>query len=479
MSSAPPPRPAAPHPFLSALLLTDITGNATVDRAVLRAAGVRQVRVSTSGLESARYLAGRVSKALPPNTEVVVCLPALGDMSATDFAALVRLHPLLSFMPLLAISARPDQEAALRRAGFNAVLIRPFTAVRLQRELDGLGREAGDARSALIDSLRRQGTVPGHEAFDLRLQDFVPPGRASMSAEESCRLGQELLREHRWDEALPYLHKAAADSETQAEACLALAALWEQRGEKNKIQLCLLDALHGFLDQGAWGRADVLTRHLLTRYPDQPNPMLRELERRVNTGRLKGLRDMLGLTLEHISRADLIAVLVNSCGSAPEPRAALQAVLKGLKTEGVDGPAQDAVNGVVDGEDEWTSLAADLAEAAGRDARLAGRPLAWLRRVFGRTRRTAARRQPGFAGAPPGLKVRDRADASGRTAGLEPLPDLTGAPVIALLDQGDFADMEAETTDPGAAPLASHLPGPLGDALTVIRVTRRLYHATR
>ena len=467
MASAPPPRPDAPHPFLSALLLTDLTGNATVDRSVLRAAGVRQVRISTSGVESARYLAARVSKALPPHTEVVVCLPALGDMSATDFAALIRLHPLLTFMPLLAISARPDQEQILRQSGFNTVLIRPFTAVTLQQALGTLGQEAGTARAALIDSLRRQGAVPGHEAFALKLQDYIPPERAIISAEESYRLGQEFLREGRWDEALPYLRKAAADSEVRAEACLSLAALWESRGETGKIQACLLDALHGFLDQGAWGKADVLTRHLLTRYPDQPNPMLRELERRISTGRMKGLRDMAGLTLEHISRGELIALLVNSCGSAPEPRATLRAVLRELAGEDAEGDERD---------NEWAGMVTALAEAAGRDARLAGRPRAWLRRTFGWMRRTSALQRGDLAA--PGLghavTAQNPEDESPRTTPGqtgEPSPAMAAGPVIALLGQGDMDDTDDMP--------ASHLPGPLGDALTVIRVTRRLYQASR
>lgn len=473
MASAPPPRPDAPHPFLSALLLTDLTGNATVDRTVLRAAGVRQVRISTSGVESARYLAARVSKALPPNTEVVVCLPALGDMSATDFAALVRLHPLLSSMPLLAISASPDREQILRQSGFNTVLIRPFTAATLQQALGALGQEAGAARSALIESLRRRGAVPDDKAFELRLQDYIPPERTTLSAEESYRLGQELLRERRWDEALPYLRKAAVDSEVRAEACLTLAALWESRGETGKIQACLLDALHGFLDQGAWGKADVLTRHLLTRYPDQPNPMLRELEHRINTGRMKGLRDMAGLTLEHISRNALIALLLNSCASAPEPRATLQAVLEELTGEDAGADEKD---------NEWAGMVMALAEAAGRDARLAGRPRAWLRRTFGWMRRTSALQRPDLASpglgniAPDQNREDENTQAAPDQTGASS-PDMTAGPVIALLGQGSTGDT-GDMDDAEDLP-ASHLPGALGDALTVIRVTRRLYRATR
>lgn len=62
-----------------------------------------------------------------------------------------------------------------------------------------------------------------------------------------------------------------------------MAALWKARGEKGKIRTCLLGALQGFLEKGAWGKADALTRHIAAEYPDQPNPLLRELERCVRT----------------------------------------------------------------------------------------------------------------------------------------------------------------------------------------------------
>ena len=312
MASPSPPRLDAPHPFQSALLLTALNTNASVDRAVLRAAGVRQVRVAATGVDAARYLAQRVSKVLPPSTELVVCLPSLTDMGAADFAALVRLHPLLGYMPLLAIIAEQGQEIALKQSGFNAVLIRPFTAVMLQRILAHMGREARATRTELIASLRREGAVPNHQAFDRKLQEYIPPDRATMTAEDSYRIGRELTRERRWDEALPYLQKAAADGATQAEACLTLAALWKARGEKGKIRTCLLGALQGFLEKGAWGKADALTRHIAAEYPDQPNPLLRELERCVRTGRRGDLPDLAGLALEYVTEAELIDTLLKA-----------------------------------------------------------------------------------------------------------------------------------------------------------------------
>lgn len=445
MTSPSPPRLDAPHPFQSALLLTDINANASVDRTVLRAAGVRQVRVTTAGVDTARYLAQRVGRVLPPGTELVVCLPALADMGAADFAALVRLHPLLSYVPLLAITAEQEQEIALKQSGFNAVLIRPFTSVMLQEILTFMGREARATRAELIASLQRQGVVPDHQAFDRKLQEYLPPDRATMSAEDNYRLGRELTRERRWDEALPYLQKAATDGVTQAEACLALAALWKARGEKGKIRACLLGALQGFLEKGAWGKADVLARHVAAEYPDQPNPLLRELERRVRAGRRDGLPDMVGLALEYVTEAELIAALLQGCTAAPDAEGALNGVL-------------GALWGC-----EWSNLTKALAQAAGRDTGPATKRRGWLRRVLGLARRTSPSKLTNEPDAfPPNA---DPSFLTGRNA--HPSTRKPIGPVIAPLDQG------TDELRP------SRLPGPLGDALTVIRGTRRLYRSAK
>ena len=461
MASPSPPRLDAPHPFQSALLLTALNTNASVDRAVLRAAGVRQVRVAATGVDAARYLAQRVSKVLPPSTELVVCLPSLTDMGAADFAALVRLHPLLGYMPLLAIIAEQGQEIALKQSGFNAVLIRPFTAVMLQRILAHMGREARATRTELIASLRREGAVPNHQAFDRKLQEYIPPDRATMTAEDSYRIGRELTRERRWDEALPYLQKAAADGATQAEACLTLAALWKARGEKGKIRTCLLGALQGFLEKGAWGKADALTRHIAAEYPDQPNPLLRELERCVRTGRRGDLPDLAGLALEYVTEAELIDTLLKACTAASDAESSLNSVL-------------DALRG-----DEWSDLTKALARAAGGDAGPATKRRGWLRRALGLARRT-----------PPSKK----ADAV--TGDLpESMPDeFPDEPEVfsSSADKPDLADLNVypptgKPTGPVIVPLdqgtdelrPSRLPGPLGDALTVIRGTRRLYRSAK
>lgn len=454
MSSSPPPRPDASHPFQSALLLTDHNTNASVDRTVLRAVGVRQVRVLTSGVEAARYLAERVHKVLPPSTELVVCLPALADMGAADFAALTRLHPLLNYMPLLAIIAVQGQEIFLKQAGFNAVLIRPFTATMLQQLLAYMGREARATRATLIASLRQRGAVPGHDTFDRRLQSFIPPDRTAMSAEDCYRQGRDLLGERRWDEALPYLQKAAADGSTQGEACLALAALWRGRGETGKIRACLLGALQGFLESAAWGKAQVLTRRLLTEYPDQPNPVLRELERRARIGRLDGLPDMAGLALDFVSQEELVETLLNGCAASSEPATALDALLESFRDE------------------EWAALVKALEQAAGRSVENPVKRRGWLRRALSRTRRDrTAPLEPGTPDGntheqdevdeeisqPPDMLRADPSDGSGLPAGA----------VIAPLGQ------EVEGLRP------SRLPGPLGDALTVIRGTRRLYRSVK
>lgn len=127
--------------------------------------------------------------------------------------------------------------------------------------------------------------------------------------------------------------------------------------------------MQGFLEKGAWGKADALTRHIAAEYPDQPNPLLRELERCVRTGRRGDLPDLAGLALEYVTEAELIDTLLKACTAASDAESSLNSVL-------------DALRG-----DEWSDLTKALARAA--DAMRAPRQNAGLvAAALGLARRT-------------------------------------------------------------------------------------------
>ena len=241
---------AAPFPFLSAILLTDVEAPAAVDRRSLRSAGVRHVRVVTSGCEVARFLAAHI-----PNTEeVIVCPPRAADMDARQFAMLIRSHPLLPHVPLVALTSDSTSRDELEGVGFNAVLQRPFNAHELQKTLREAARRCRKAHARLAAWLRTLDRLPPHTEFDDMLEACTPVDRASLTAPEACRLGLILLRERRWDDALPLLQKAAVDVETSGDANAALSALYKARGENAKSAQALKDSLRGYIDVQAWGK---------------------------------------------------------------------------------------------------------------------------------------------------------------------------------------------------------------------------------
>lgn len=328
-------RSDASSPFQSALLLADEENNAFADRTALRNAGVRHFRMLTSGVETAQYLAKRVSTIIYPVTEIIVCLPNLIDMNQAEFVTLVRSHPLLPHMPLLAITTQRGHETALLKAGYSAVLSRPFNTNTLSSVLHTVGAQSRQTRAALIESLKTNRSIPSHAQFDAMLARFIPPDKESMNGAECCQYGKELLLAQRHEQALPYLQKAAKDLASKAEACLALARLWSDRREYDKVKICLFSALKGFMDTGAWAQAVVLTKKLVKEYPSAPHPLLHELERRLRQNKIMDAVAMLPHVQSSLPHDAITETLMRGSLATPDPEASLADLLDSMTQSGL------------------------------------------------------------------------------------------------------------------------------------------------
>lgn len=320
-------RSNAPCPFQSALLLTDEEHKVFADRTALRNAGVRHFRVITSGVEAAQYLAERVSTIIYPVTEIIVCLPELTDMDQAEFAALVRSHPLLPHMPLLAIISHRNNEAALRKAGYNAVLPRPFNTNTLCAVLNTVSETSRQTRATLIDTLKRNRAIPGHDQFNALLQRYIPPDKERMTSAECYQYGKQLLKAQHLDLALPYLQKATTDPAIKAEACLALAVLWRDKRDYDKVKICLFSALKAFMDASAWPQALTLTKKLVAEYPAMPHPLLHELERRVRQKKVADAIAMLPHVQGSLPQGDIAQTLLRGTHATAEPEHTLAEML--------------------------------------------------------------------------------------------------------------------------------------------------------
>lgn len=458
-----PARKEAPLPFTSALLLTDRESNAAADRMALRGAGLTRVRIALSGAEAARQLAERAARVLMPETELIICLPTLADMKAQQFAELVRSHPLLPHIPLMAITPEHGREAALRQSGFNVVLLRPFTTTALINQMHTAAREAKGARDQLLAWLSGQHGIPSHEAFDQALRAYLPPERDAMSGEDALRQGLLLLRDHRWDEALPFLQKSADEGTRQGEANAALAAFWQASGESAKAAACLRDAFHRYAERDDWDNANKTARRMALEYPDAPSPVVKELERRSRQGQAAAVAELARIAQDVLTEESVRDALLKGCSVNPQ---ALPDILAELEKSGK------------------TSLCRALAPEAAPEA---PRRKGWFRRE-------AAPRQEkrkGIALAPTPDELRAEAAASAMRpttaeAAAKPAPggETAAKPAgSASVSPGDSGDFGTGRSGLAIAPLGQNGDGPgsslLGDTGAVIRATLRFSRAKK
>ncbi len=123
------------HSFRSALLLVEMEGNARMDRAALRDAGVNRVQVLTSGLLASRFLSlktqqGESTQDHNPvkGVDLVVCHPRLEDMSSLQWIELIRLNPALRHLPVITIAGSVEEGALFQalNCNFTSILTRPY-----------------------------------------------------------------------------------------------------------------------------------------------------------------------------------------------------------------------------------------------------------------------------------------------------------------------------------------------------------------
>jgi len=326
------------------MLLADDETSASADRAALRAAGLRQVRFWTSGAEAALFLADSVSTVLPPIQQVIVCLPRLVDMSAAEFAILIRTHPLLVHLPLLAVTGDHAQETSLLDAGFNGVLKRPFNSNQLALLLGQAAAQARQARARLIEHLRRAGAVPPRDAFNELVTHYLPPALESMDSQDCCLYGKSALLAGQTEEAFPYLVKASSDPVCRGEACALLAVLWKRRNEPVRARASLIDAIQASVELKDWSRMRALTAHFGKEHPKEPFPLNPEVRRRVVRESPRQVLEILPYLEGLLPQDALCALLLQACSMTPVPKEKLAELINMLKKAGQSATSPDDEN---------------------------------------------------------------------------------------------------------------------------------------
>lgn len=269
------------HPYTSALLLVDAESNAAVDRRALREVGITQIRVMTSGLLTARMLAGYLNGEDAFHPDLLLCHQKLADMQGTHLALLLRKHPRLLGLPILAVVGNVNEAERLKAlaTGFSGLLVRPYSHERLNQTLYALSLGQGE-----------QGVLMGRqmlntESFDAALRQYELSLSVAGSPEQAFSAGLQHLQARRWDEAIQAFQRALHQISLKGEAELGLAAAWRGKGDLKKYCYYLNEAGHTFARATLWHKAKVAYARLLMLDPEATNPFLATAESLVRATR--------------------------------------------------------------------------------------------------------------------------------------------------------------------------------------------------
>lgn len=315
--------------FKSALLLVERESNAVVDRKALRAFGIREFQIMSSGLEAAQMLASkRVG-----NPEMVLCNEHLADMDADDFVRLVRLHPDLVPHPVIVTVSKDSMEvrAKARECRYSGLVVRPYTheALGSQLELAHQCREA--TREALKG--RTDTDIKPFETEFARLASAASNQQDQVS-DQLLREGMMSVRQKRWDEAMSLLQEVLRRDEKNVEALIGLAASWNGKGNTRRAMARLGEAIAVLADARQWEKALAVSQRIMRDNPNTTNPLLVEVGRLLTSGQFEELTPALEVALVMPVTIAAVDELARACTVSVDPEMASEQLVMRLKRVG-------------------------------------------------------------------------------------------------------------------------------------------------
>ena len=318
---------SARHPFTSALLLVDADSNAVVDRRALREVGIQHIRILTSGVHTARLLAEEVSDDKPFPVDLVLCHNRLADMSGAQLAALLRLHPRLLGLPILAVVGNNTEAESLRAlaSGFSGLLVRPYSHENLNRTLHALNQ--GRAAQRGMEGRLHLGTA----AFEAALGQYEKSLAEIASPEKSFSAGLHYLQQRQWNEAIQSFQRALHQISLKGEAELGLAAAWRGKGDLQKYRHYLSEAGHSFARATLWHKARVAYARLLLQDPEAPSPFLAVAESCIRAGNYEEAAEALAQGYDSLPEEDVVPQrLAKACLYTENPEFSAHKVQRAL-----------------------------------------------------------------------------------------------------------------------------------------------------
>ena len=266
----------------AALLLAQSEDFAVIDRRALREAGIGQVRVMTSGVYAARFLAGKEKNDQCAMPDIVLVHHQLADMTGADFVELARSHPRLAGLPILHVSSSETSEEKIKvlAQGYSGLLVRPYSGECMRVAL-----EYAAAVKADRDKLNLGRALLNTELFDLALARFEAVLDAcAQEPEKAFYCGLEQLQQRKWDAAISAFQQALKQQAFKGEAEFGIALAWKGKGDQQRYRSYLERAGHSFAQAAQWQRARTVYARLLQEAPSSASPFLLEAERLIRSG---------------------------------------------------------------------------------------------------------------------------------------------------------------------------------------------------
>ena len=350
------------HSFTSALLLVDDENNAVVDRRALRDVGILQIRIMTSGMQTARLLAGQVPEERDFRTDMVLCHSKLADMSGERLTSLLRMHPRLLGLPILGILGSTSEATRLQAlaSGFSGLLVRPYSTEHLNRTLHSLsvGRAAQHAQRARqhLDT----------QAFDAALVQYEHSLGTVGTPESAFKAGLQYLQSRDWDSAIQCFQRALQELSIKGEAELGLATAWRGKGDERKYERFLSEAANTFARGTLWHKARVAFARLLMLNPGAPNPFLTSAENLIRAGQFGDAADALVAGFDLIPEDTMAQRLAQACIFTDNPESSATRVEKALASSSLAHCAEELGGHIREALAEQMRLATLRREALAR-----------------------------------------------------------------------------------------------------------------
>ena len=266
----------------TALLLAQSEDFAVIDRRALREAGIVQIRVMTSGVYAARFLAGKEKHDRGVTPDIVLVHHQLADMPGADFVELARSHPRLAGLPILHVSSSEAPEAKINALaqGYSGLLVRPYSGECMRLALEYAAAVKSDR-----DTLSLGHALLNTELFDEALARFEAVLDAcAQEPEKAFYCGLEQLQQRKWDAAINAFQQALKQLAFKGEAEFGLALAWKGKGDQQSYRRYLERAGQSFTQAAQWHRARTVYARLLQEAPSSASPFLLEAERLIRNG---------------------------------------------------------------------------------------------------------------------------------------------------------------------------------------------------